>query len=194
VNEIAQFWLGGLTWEGALAGGLISLPLIGELWQWPLALVTDTLSRLILPLSVAGWAACWWNGLGYGVSLDSGIWWGMAVRDETGLVSLRTPVQPVAILSLVVFLGVLELALSRRGKIGRRGAATLLLFSVDMLLFTFLRADPAPSFLGLRFETWLAMAYTLVGLLSTIDSFIKKPFAFKLRWPQFLRKAERKLS
>jgi hypothetical protein len=128
------------------------------------------------------------------VPLDSGIWWGMTMRDETGLISLRTPLQPVAILSLLVFLGVLELALSRREKTGLRGAATLLIFSADMLLLTFMRADPAASWLGLRFETWLAMVYTLVGLLVTINSFIKKPIVITLNWPKFIRKPERKLS
>jgi Prolipoprotein diacylglyceryltransferase len=193
-NEILRFWLGGLIWEGALAGGLLSLPLIAKIWQWPFTLVADRMSRLLFPLGIAGWAATWWSGLGYGVPLDAGIWWGMNTRDEAGLVSLRTPVQPVAILSLIVFLGVLEMVCSRWEKRGRRGALTLFLFSADMLLLTFLRADPSPTLFGLRFESWLAMVYTLFGLLSTIDSFIKIPIQPVLHWPRLSKKTERKLS
>jgi prolipoprotein diacylglyceryltransferase len=188
-SEIFQFWLGGLTWEGALAGGLIALPLIAKIYQWPIRLVSDTLSRLVLPLSVAGWVACWWSGLGYGVPLADGTWWGLAVHDETGLVSLRTPVQPLAILSLIVFLGVLELGLNRSEKPGIRGAATLFIFGADMLLLSFMRADPAPAWLGLRFESWLAMVYTLLGLLGTIIYLIKNSFFL---WLQRLKRQESK--
>jgi prolipoprotein diacylglyceryltransferase len=172
--EIPQLWLGGLTWEGALAGGMLTLPLIARLWRWPLNLVADRLSRLILPLSIAGWTACWWSGLGYGQALPDNFWWGMKMSDESGIVSLRTPVQPLAILSLVVFLGVLELWLNLREKPGLRGPTTLLVFSADMLLLSFLRADPSPFFIGLRIETWLAMVYTSVGLLFTIFNTLKK--------------------
>jgi len=171
--EMPQFWLGGLTWEGALAGGVLCLPLIARLWQWPFTLVIDRLSRLVLPLGIAGWLGCWWTGLAYGKPLDGQFWWGLPFRDETGLVSLRTPVQPLAILSLTVFLGVAALWLNSTERPGLRGALTCFIFSADMLLFSFLRADPSPTWLGLRIETWLAMVYTLSGLLGTITFFLK---------------------
>jgi prolipoprotein diacylglyceryltransferase len=189
--EMPQFWLGGLTWEGALAGGMLTLPLIARLWQWPLTLVSDRLSRLVLPLGLAGWTACWWSGLGYGQALQDNFWWGMKVSDESGVFSLRTPVQPLAILSLAVFLGVLELWLSLRDRPGRRGLGTLLVFSTDMLLFSLLRADPSPSLFGLRIETWLAMVYTSLGILFTIIRSLKnkKNPLIRLRLPGKQKKA-----
>lgn len=190
LSQMPQFWLGGLTWEGALAGGILCLPLVARLWQWPFSLVLDRLSRLILPLGMAGWLGSWWNGLAYGAALPEKVWWGLAVRDETGLVSLRTPLQPLAILSLAVFLGVLELWLSSSGRTGLRGCLTCLVFSADMLLFSFLRADPSPAWLGLRIETWCAMVYTLIGLLITITYFIKNIKASLTHGPVHVKEKE----
>lgn len=94
--------------------------------------------------------------------------------DETGQMGLRAPVQLLAALSLIVFLGVLELWLAKTETIGLGGLLVCLVFSVDMLLFSFLRADPAQSWLGLRIETWAAMVYTLLGIVGTIGILLKK--------------------
>ena len=182
-DEMVQFWLGGLTWEGAVAGAILVQPAIVKLFQWPFHLVLDAISRFLLPLSIAGWIDCWMVGLGYGIVLDKGMWWGLAMSNEAGVVSLRNPVQPLAILSLLVFLGVLELWLSHTEKLGLRGFSTLLIFGADMLLFSFLRADPSPSWLGLRIETWSAIVYTLVGILGTIGFFFEINKAWVFRKP-----------
>lgn len=168
LNEIPQFWLGGLNWQGALAGGLIAPPLIASAVHWKLELVEEHLSRLVMPLGIAGWAGLWVSGLGYGTKLEGTFWWAMPAVDESGVVSLRTPLQPIAILSLAVFLGVLELWLHQRKQPSLRAPLTFLIFSADMLLLSFLRADPAPMLFGLRIETWLAMIYTLAGIAITI--------------------------
>jgi prolipoprotein diacylglyceryltransferase len=166
--EIPQFWLGGLNWQGAVAGGLAVLPLISRKGDWPLSLAAERLSRLVLPLAVAGWIGLWSSGLGYGASLDENLFWGMAAADESGVVALRTPTQPMAILSLIVFLGVLELWLNLRDRPRLRAPLTFLIFSADMLLFSFLRADPVPPLFGLRIESWIAIIYTFAGIVSTI--------------------------
>jgi phosphatidylglycerol:prolipoprotein diacylglycerol transferase len=170
--EIALFWHGGLAWEGALVGAVAVFPLIGKLWSWPLPLIADRLSRLLLPLALAAWIGMWLSGLGYGVTLSENVWWGMPAADVSGVTELRTPVQPLALASLLVFLGVLEFwlrARERRG--GVRALATWIIFNADMLLFSLLRADPAPALLGWRIETWMALVYTLIGFLGTIYFF-----------------------
>ena len=194
VLEIPQFWQGGLTWEGALAGGVAVIPLIDRLGQWPFTLVAEKLSRLVLPLAVASWAACWWSGLGYGVQLQENFWWGMTATNEAGAIALRTPVQPLAIFSLLVFFGVLELWLNQGDNATLRAPLTLLVLGTHMLLFTLLRADPAPSLLGLRIETWLALVYTLAGLSCTILLIWKKSAKslhfpkIQISWPLFKKK------
>lgn len=163
-GQMALFWLGGLTWEGALGGGLLTLLAVKKIWQWSFFSLLDKLSLMLLPLGVAGWLACWASGTAYGQTLPSEVWWGIHTLDETGLSALRTPVQPLAAISLVAFMGFTELLLLQNTTTGWKGTLAGLIFSADMLLFTFLRADPAERWLGLRFESWSAMVYTLLGV------------------------------
>jgi phosphatidylglycerol:prolipoprotein diacylglycerol transferase len=167
-GQIASIWLGGLTWEGALTGSLLSLLIIRKFWQWSFFTLLDKLSMLLLPIGVAGWLACWQAGVAYGETLPVAAWWGIETLDESGLLALRTPVQPLAAISLVVFLGFVELATNQSKLTGWKGSLNCLVFSADMLLFSFLRADPVQTCGGLRFETWAAMVYTLSGIAALL--------------------------
>jgi phosphatidylglycerol:prolipoprotein diacylglycerol transferase len=185
-GQIAAFWLGGLTWEGALAGGLLALILEKKIWQWSFFSLLDRLSLLLLPVGIAGWLGCWLTGVAYGQTLPNGVWWGIHTLDESGTLALRVPVQLLAAISLAVFLGFSELIIQRGKVTGWRGSLLTLIFSADMLLFSFLRADPAQTWLGLRFESWAALVYTVLssaailwilykkGKLDKIVEFIKK--------------------
>jgi phosphatidylglycerol:prolipoprotein diacylglycerol transferase len=166
--QIAAFWLGGLAWEGALAGGLLVLLLAKKIWQWSFFSLLDKLSLLILPLGVACWLASWQTGAAYGQTLPVPAWWGIQSLDETGMLSLRTPVQPLAAISLLVFLGFTELVTGQNKTPGWKGILACLVFSADMLLFSFLRADPTQTWLSLRIETWAAIVYTLSGILALL--------------------------
>lgn len=162
--EIPQFWLGGFTWEGAFAGGLLFLFFAKLIWQWPFLNLLDRISLLILPLGLAGWLGCWLTGVGYGQVLPTGSWFAIQALDETGTLALRVPVQPLGAISLAIFMGFAELLLYPTQTIGKKGVVACLVFSADMLLFSFLRADPAQTWQGLRFESWTAMLYTLCGM------------------------------
>lgn len=181
-QQILQFWQGGLSWEGALAGALLSIPLAAHVWQWDFWRICDRLCVMLLPVSLATWLACLLEGSAYGIALPQGTWWGIRVLDESGLYSLRSPVQPLAALSLLVFLGLAELLLRKTNRPGLRASLLLLIFSLDMLLFTFMRADPAQTWLGLRIESWAALIYTFAAILSTISilNWIKRMPS--LRW------------
>lgn len=155
--EAIQPWQGGLTWQGAVLGAVIALVLICLLRHQPLLPALDRMSLMIVPLGALVWTGCWTEGIAYGITLPEGTWWGVPAADGAGQTLLRAPVQLLAAISLMVFMGVLELALARVNRPGIRGGLAGLVFSLHMLLFTFLRADPAPSLLGLRLETWYAI-------------------------------------
>jgi len=179
-GQIVQFWQGGLSWIGALAGGVVILPLSTLLLQWPFWLLPDRLSRMVLPLGIATWLACWQSGVAYGIALTDGTWWGIRALNESGQIGLHSPVQPLAALSLLAFLGLLEWLLAKTKITGLRGSLVFLVFSAHMLVFTFLRADTAQTWLGLRIESWAAIVYTLLGIVSTIIIWLKqKPLHFK---------------
>jgi len=60
--EIPQVWLGGLSWSGALGGGLFSLAAFAWFNQAPLGELADGLIYLGLPLVVSSWLGCWQSG------------------------------------------------------------------------------------------------------------------------------------
>ncbi len=155
--EAIQIWQGGFTWQGAVLAAIIGLVLISLILRKPILPLLDQMSLMILPIAALVWAGCWTEGIAYGITVPGGAWWGVPAVDGAGRVLLRAPVQLLAAISTVFFLGVLESALVKVKRLGIRGGLAGLVFSLNMLAFTFLRADPAPSLLGLRLETWYAI-------------------------------------
>lgn len=155
--ESLQPWQGGLTWQGAVLGAIVGLILFCLISRSPLLPALDCISLMIAPLAALIWMGCWTEGIGYGDMLPQGTWWGIPSADVNGQVALRVPIQLAASLSLLLFLGILEFTLKRVKQSGVRGGLAGLVFALHMLLFTFFRADPAPSLLGLRLETWYAI-------------------------------------
>jgi prolipoprotein diacylglyceryltransferase len=171
--EIIQFWQGGLTWAGALAGGLGGLLLV-SLWQrQPLGETLDDLWPLFIRLGTLAWLGCWLEGLAYGPRTVA--WWGLPAINEWGQIEQRLPLQLLgAVFSLALIWGherlPARLTESVPGLAGSLGLAGLALL---MLSASLLRADPAPVWRGLRLESWaaigflgLAIAAILVGVFS----------------------------
>ena len=85
--------------------------------------------------------------------------------DESGITSLRWPLQPAAALSLLVFFALLERfvrPLQPAGLISWLGQVGLML---NLLAASLLRADPAPTWRGMRIDFWMATGYLVVLLL-----------------------------
>lgn len=156
-GEAIQPWQGGLTWQGGVLGAVIGLVLVCLARRISLLPMLDRMSLMIAPMGALAWVGCWSEGIAYGIPLPEGTWWGVPAADVSGQVLLRSPVQLLAAVSLLVFLGVLELSLIRVRLPGIRGGAAGMVFTLHMLLFTFMRTDPAPALLGLRLETWYAI-------------------------------------
>jgi prolipoprotein diacylglyceryltransferase len=185
--ESFAFWRGGLTWEGAFGGALLSLLAAKKIWQWSFFSLLDRLSLLLLPLAVAGWLACWQSGAAYGQTLPVDAWWGITMIDESGMAVLRTPLQPLGAISLLVFMGFTELVLLQNQTVGWKGILACLVFSADMLLFSFLRADPVQRWLGLRPDSWAAILFTLAGIAAVLwilyrEGKIKIDIDYKKLW------------
>mgnify|MGYP005849541303 FL=1 len=162
VWEIFQLWRGGLSWVGALAGGVLATWLVSRSTRISWKLFADHLSPLLLPLGVMTWLGCWQTGCAYGpLAADWGLP-GIATLDETGQLLPRVPLQPLAAACLALLLGWVE---SRRKAFrcpGMRASAFGMAFSLHLLLFTAFRADPAPRWFSLRPETWAALVFCLL--------------------------------
>lgn len=169
-GEILKFWAGGVGDFGVLAGAVIFTILAALIFRSGVFRTLDLVAVMLLPVAVAGWLGCWSVGAAYGQALEPGTWWGILALDETGVTSLRVPLQPAAAASLIIFLLLAE-RLTRQRTQGLFFAANCLIFSLHTLLFSLMRADPMQILWGLRLDTlfWIfsstAFAVVLVILL-----------------------------
>jgi phosphatidylglycerol---prolipoprotein diacylglyceryl transferase len=103
-TEVWQVWLGGLNALGALLGGLLAY----WLWAWFSGRPAGKYAGLIAPglalLFSFAWAACWFEGCGYGAEVLPGIF-SAALPDNFGVYAVRYQTQVAgAALSFVIFL------------------------------------------------------------------------------------------
>jgi phosphatidylglycerol---prolipoprotein diacylglyceryl transferase len=160
--EALLFWQGGLSWPGAAAGALLAMALIALVKRRSLAWLADCLAPLLGPLAVGLWLGCWQSGVDYGAALPPGSWLGAPALDETGVMSLRFPLQLLCALGLVVYLWLVDLGLARmagrRHFPGLKAALFGLGLGLVLLAASLLRADPSPYWGALAVDTWCALA------------------------------------
>jgi phosphatidylglycerol:prolipoprotein diacylglycerol transferase len=160
--EIFQVWLGGLSAPGALLGAFLGMLLLRATGTFFLGPLADGLLPLLGTLSIAAWLGCWSDGTAYGA--PSTAWYALPASDEWGVVAPRLPVQLLgALLSLVLFAG-LEQAQTWLRRPGLAASLGILVWACILFSLSFLRADPARIWLGLRLEAWGALAVAGVGL------------------------------
>jgi phosphatidylglycerol:prolipoprotein diacylglycerol transferase len=170
--EVFQVWQGGLSWPGALAGGLLALVVFALAIRTSLAELADGLAYLLLPLFVASWLGCWLSGCAYGQ--ESAAWWALPAVDEWGAWLPRVPVQLVASLLAVAAFTLLEWGRSYLKRPGQMGSLTLLVLAVLMAGMSLLRVDPVQSWHGLRLDVWASLFFTSLFLPSCVVSFLPR--------------------
>ena len=162
-SEILQVWLGGLSWPGAVLGGLIVVLVVSMAWKIPLARLADVLEPLVPPLAVAVWLGCWQAGSGYGIRAPLDTWWGVPAPDESGLALPRFPLQLVAASTLLLYTFLLDLTTQNLAYPGQKAVLVLLGLAINLLVFSFFQADPVPLWNGLRWDVWAALGFTLLS-------------------------------
>ena len=156
--EIPQFWLGGLSWPGAVLGAICGITLIHLIWKEPLGELIDSYLAFYGLLAAGIWLAGWGSRVGYGPTTEG--WFSVPVRDIFGMVKTRWPLPILgAVLSAAWTAGVIFFPLKRRLNPGFRG-----MIGVSGLILingaaSFFRVDPAPSLLGFRLESWISILF-----------------------------------
>lgn len=169
--EAFQFWRGGLSMPGAVAGSLVGLLLVSFIERQSPLRICDAMVPLVAPVVVAVWLACWQAGCAYGDSTPDGTWWGIPVRDESGVIDQRWPLQPLAALTIVLFFWLVEAKIAVNVKVtGWVAGIALLGLGLNLLIFSYLRVDPAFLWYGHRLDIWAATGLCLIGLISVIIS------------------------
>ena len=172
--ESLQLWQGGYSWPGAAAGGLLAMAVIALVKHRSAGWLADGLAPLLGPLAVGLWLGSWQAGLVYGAPLPMGSM-GIPSVDESGLVSLRVPLQMLCALGLVAYLWLVDQILAslagRSHHPGLKASLFGLGLGLDLLAASLLRADPVPQWGSLGFDTWCALglvALCVIGFLVSL--------------------------
>jgi phosphatidylglycerol:prolipoprotein diacylglycerol transferase len=162
--EIPQVWLGGLSWPGAVVGGLLSLAGLALARRDGLGSLADEMFPFALLLTLAAWLAAWESGVAYGPPAAPNVWWAAPTLDEWGAWALRWPLQPMGALAALVIFWLVDRLRPRLHQAGE--AASLALMGIALSLFglSFSRADPGQTWRGWRLDSWAALVF--VGLAS----------------------------
>ncbi len=162
ILEIPKVWLGGVSWPGALAGGILATIIFAWLYDISVGKFADRLIPLLASLSVAVWLGCWTTGCAYGPKLD----WGLPARDEWGIWQNRLPLQLIgAISTIAVFWGI-DRFRQQKEALFPGLAMSLGLGSLSLILFgvSILRVDPYPVNNQLRLETWATLFFLMIAV------------------------------
>lgn len=173
-KEIIQISSGGLSWPGALIGAILFAWIGILVFRLPRLEGLDRLSLMLLPLGAATWLGGWHTGIAFGQLLPSGTWWGMMLRDESGLTALRVPVQPAAVISLLVVLGLIEWLLRHSKRLGLKAAVSLQVLSLHSLIFSFMRYDSVQIIYGMRLDSWAAVFISIMSSIFMVVILLKK--------------------
>jgi prolipoprotein diacylglyceryltransferase len=166
-GQIPQFWLGGLSWIGAMLGAGLAILGIHLIWKEPLGELADQYLPLLGVLAVGIWLLSWGTRTGYGPTIDS--WFGIPVQDIYGASLKRWPLPILgAVLTGSWVTGTILYPIKRQRLPGFRALIGLVGVVVISGLISFLKVDPAPILWGLRRESW----FSLIVLLITVLYFI----------------------
>jgi prolipoprotein diacylglyceryltransferase len=165
--KIPQFWLGGLSWPGGLLGSVVALTAIHLIWKEPLGEMADRLLPLFGMMVVAVWLTGWGAGIGYGPVTDS--WIGIPVRDQVGLLTWRWPLPILgALISAGWVVGAILFPLKKNHNAGSRALIAVIGVTGINFICSIFRVDPAPIFLGLRWESWFSVLFVVAGIIGLI--------------------------
>lgn len=161
--EILQVFQGGLSGMGALCGAIFALTIFARIVREPLPRLADSILPLAATLTISVWVGCWLEGCAYGAQID----WGIPSLDEWGQISPRLPVQLIGAALTVLLAWWLDRSRTSTSDGGVKDARPegwsaalgLMGLSLIVLIVSFLRADPGPTWNGLRLEAWAALGW-----------------------------------
>jgi len=162
--EIPQVWLGGLSWEGALVGGLVALPLAARCIRTSPFQLADVLRPLLVCLTASAWLASWMAGYAY--SPETQAWWGLPVRDEWGGYAHRWPTQLAAAVTTLGLHALVQHMRTKRPLQEPGLAASLELggMAAIILAVTPFQANVQPMWGNLPIATWFAAGMLILSM------------------------------
>ena len=168
--EIPRLWLGGLSWQIGLLGGLVGAWLIAR--RAPVPPTILDLLALGAPLAIAcGWIGSYLSGTAFGKELFPGdplFFLAVDVPDWYGQTAPRWPTQLLgAGLALELFL-VLWLTRRLTWPPGLRLWIFIVAYSLIDLLLGFTRGLDVPLWFGWRADQWLDVGLCVLGCMQLV--------------------------
>jgi phosphatidylglycerol:prolipoprotein diacylglycerol transferase len=163
-GEVARFWLGGLSWHGALAGAVLALLVASWLLGFRFWRLADEVALVAPLIGAAGWLGCLAVGCAYGRAGAGPAWLQADLPDLYGVSALRPNVQLLAAAWSLVPAPLLVVA-HRRGRDGLAAGLWLALTGVGLTPLSPLRGDAIPLWAGWRLDLWFNGLVAAAGIL-----------------------------
>lgn len=163
-----QVYQGGLSWPGALAGGIVMVILYARRLHKPIGELLWTLFPLLTSMLVFICLACWVDGCAYGRPEVSYL--GLPTLDEMGQQSLRFPTQLLGAVSFVLWFIAMDIRAVRFPGSALTGWLSFFGVAVILLVLEYLRTDPAIIVIGMRLGAWAAVGFMVLSLVGILVS------------------------
>ena len=167
LNEIIKIWEGGLAIHGGVLGGFIVLLIYSRLKKKSIWSFTD-LGVLALPLGQAiGRWGNYFNQELYGLPTQRP--WGIFIEEQNRIVGFQesTHFHPTffyeSVFNLILFL-VLWFMCKKKLSSGVLTGIYLFGYGVIRFAVDFIRIDPMPELLQLRYSQWISLGFMALGI------------------------------
>lgn len=167
--EIPQIWQGGIAIQGALVFGLVTLVILCHRKKISPWLMTDLLAPgVALGQAIGRWGN-FFNQELYGKPTTMP--WGIFVSEDQRVAGYESfsYFHPVffyeSILNLLLFV-VLYSQLKRKRPIGSVTIFYFVGYGVIRFFMDFVRIDPMPMFVGLRYSQWISLIFIIVSAIA----------------------------
>jgi len=162
-GQILKFWLGGLSWHGALIGTLVGLALFCRLRKLRFWRLADELALVAPLVGAAAWMGCLLAGCAYGRELAQPHWLAADLPDLFGVWALRLNTQLLAAGWSLIVAGVLWGGQRRRLPAGLTCGLFLLLYGAGLACIDPFRGDAVPHWSDWRLDVVLDWAVAAGG-------------------------------
>jgi prolipoprotein diacylglyceryltransferase len=168
-DQMAQLWLGGLSWHGGLIGGAVGAAVFSVWRKLDVRTVFNVLAPGLMAGAALGWIGSYLAGVAYGREVFPGdFWWFLAadLPDIYGLWNPRFATQLIgAAWAAVCFAAGMSKVEGRTTNVPIRlsFALTLALYSSGMFVLGFARGDAAPMLVGLRVDQIVDAGIVVAG-------------------------------
>jgi len=170
VRRALRPWDGGLSWHGALAGGVVAVLTYCAIRRISLRAMLDVLAPGVAVLAACAWLGCLMNGCAYVIETypGQGVLWALSMElpDLYGIRAPRVAVQllgagwSAVTLAALVFVG-------RRPRFeGLAFPLWVALYSVGSFGLGFLRADEVAMVAGWRADQVADLALAVIGAVT----------------------------